>query len=802
MPRILPKLFFLAFLALAACESAEERAERFYQSGLTLLEEGDVDRALVQFRNVFANNPHHLDGRLIYAKTQRGRGAVADAYGQYVQVVEFDPDNKEALIALSEIAILSDGWEEAQRYGRTAATVAPDDGRVAIVIAMLDYREAVIAKTDPTAPVAIAKTALETTPDSIIARKIVLDNAILRKDIPYAISVVEAGLELHPRRLDFHAARVALLSEGDDTARTQSALETMADEFPENLEVQRKLFGWYIQQEDLTAAESYLRTLAAAPTAGPPEKIVVVEFLRQTQGVDAARAELETLIDAEDDDAKYRALHAGILFAQDDQDTAIAELEAVISSDIPTDQSLNFKILLAQMLDTQGDVDKAKAQVASVLEQDAGHVEALRMRGNWAIEADDPDQAVTILRQALTEAPRDIGLITQLAHAHERAGDHNLAAERYAVAVEVSNQAVTPSLRHANYLLKQGWVNAAEAVINSALAVSPQSPELLAKLSEIHLELGEWNKVTRTIWKLRAIDTPAAISVADQIEVALLNQQERYDETQAFLENIVASGESTSGAKARLVEAQIRGGRLDEARAFVTRELEATPDDATLRFLQADILVLTDDAPAGEAIYRDLLNSYPMNEQVLGRLYGLLLSQERETDADELLDQVITQAPDAMMANLIKSSRLEQTGDIEGSIAVLEQLYNRDRSSLIVANNLASLISSHRDDPETLERAQGIAARMRGTDVPAFQDTLGWIAYRRGDHVEALEYLEPAVRGLPEDPLAHYHLGLTYQALERTSDAIDMLTKAVNIAQDSDLPQIAEARRLLVELKN
>ncbi len=800
MPRMFPKLFLLFFLALAACESAEERAERFYQSGLTLLEEGDVDRALVQFRNVFANNPHHLDGRLIYAKTQRSRGEVADAYGQYVQVVEFDPDNKEGLISLAEISILADGWEEAETYGRSAATIAPDDERVTIVTAMLDYRDAVISSGDASGPAAVAKAALDKTPDSIIARKIVIDHAILRGDLPGALTVVEDGLKLHPTRLDFHAARVALLSEGNDTSRTQSALEAMAGQFPENLDVQRELFGWYIQQDDLPAAEGYLRTLAAAPTAGEAEKIVVVDFLRQTQGVDAARAELETLIATEEQNARYRALRASILFARGDQDAAVAELEAIIDADATSEQALDFKILLAQMKNAQGEVDDAKTQVTNVLASNAGHVEALRMQAAWAIDDDDPGQAVIILRQALTEAPRDIGLITMLARAHERAGDHNLAAERYAVAVEVSNQAVNPSLRHANYLLQQDWVNAAETVINSALAVNPENPELLAKLAEIHLRLGEWNKVTRTIWKLRTIDTPAATGVADQIEVALLNRQERYDDTQAFLENIVAGGESTSAAKARLVEAQIRAGRLGEAQAFVAKELEAAPDDATLRFLQADILVLLDNAPVGEAIYRDLLDSHPTNEQTLGRLYGLLLSQDRQADGDALLEQVLAQAPDAMMANLIKSGRLEAKGDFEGAIAILEQLYARDSSSLIVANNLASLITTHRDDDANLDRAYGIAARLRGTDVPAFQDTIGWIAYRRGDYQEALLNLEPAARGLPEDALTQYHLGLTYIALERNADAIDVLTRAITIGQDSDLPQIANARRLLSEL--
>ena len=56
-------LLLLAALALAACDTAEERAEQHYQRGMALLQEGDVDRAMIEFRNVFRLNGEHLPAR-------------------------------------------------------------------------------------------------------------------------------------------------------------------------------------------------------------------------------------------------------------------------------------------------------------------------------------------------------------------------------------------------------------------------------------------------------------------------------------------------------------------------------------------------------------------------------------------------------------------------------------------------------------------------------------------------------------------------------------------------------------------
>ncbi len=800
MTRILPKLIMLLFFALSACESAEERAERYYQSGLALLEAGDVDRALVEFRNVFAANPRHAKARLAYADAQRERGLIADAYGQYVRLIETDPDNVEALVALSEIAILSSGWEDAETYGRAVGPLAPEDDRVITVNAMLDYRDAVMTEEPAAVPAKVAGDVLARDPNNTIARKIVIDHAIMQGEIDSALETVEAGLDIDPNQPELHVIRVGLLSEAGDPAKTQAALEQMAAQFPENEQVQQELIAWYISRNDLSAAETYLRALATADDASETEKLTVVDFLRQTQGMEAARAELDRLIATEDDNSSYRALHATLAFVQGDQDAAIAEMEGIIAENATSDSVRDFKILLAQMLESQGNTAQAQTYVTEVLAEDAGHIDALKMQAGWAIADDDPNAAIIVLRQALAEAPRDVSLITLLGTAHERAGDHDLAGERYALAVEISNQGVEPSLRHANFLLGRNRLEAAEAVISSALSVAPQNIELLAKMGELQLRQGEWNKVTRIIWQLRAMDNSLAKDVADRTELALLNRQRRFDETRVFLEEMIADGGTSMAAKAQLIEAQIRAGRVDDARAFLSEELEKAPEDPTLRFLQADVHVLLDDPAAGEAGYRELLASFPENELVLGRLFGLLVAQDRQEDADAVLDDVLADAPDAMMANLVKASRLEATGDFDGAIAILENLYANDSSNLVVANNLASMITTRRDDDESVERAYAIAARMRGTDVPQFQDTLGWIAYRQGNFDEALTYLEPAARGLPNDALTHYHLGLTYLALERPGDARNALEKAITLGEGQDLPQMKRAGELLAEL--
>jgi Flp pilus assembly protein TadD len=84
--------------------------------------------------------------------------------------------------------------------------------------------------------------------------------------------------------------------------------------------------------------------------------------------------------------------------------------------------------------------------------------------------------------------------------------------------------------------------------------------------------------------------------------------------------------------------------------------------------------------------------------------------------------------------------------------------------------------------------------------VPAFQDTYGWIEFRRGNLDEALLHLEPAAAGLPDDALTQFHLGMLYAAMNRPEDARRQLMRALEIAGDSPLPQFETARQTLATL--
>jgi tetratricopeptide (TPR) repeat protein len=212
------------------------------------------------------------------------------------------------------------------------------------------------------------------------------------------------------------------------------------------------------------------------------------------------------------------------------------------------------------------------------------------------------------------------------------------------------------------------------------------------------------------------------------------------------------------------------------------------------------LYVLEDETAEAELLLRDLITQDPSAEAPARLLYGVLLTSGRPDEATAVLDAAIAAQPTSSTLRWLKAGELERAGDFEGAIAIYEVMYAENSNDVVVANNLASLITTHRTDPESLERAFAVARRLRGSDVPAFQDTYGWIEFRRGNLDEALRHLEPAAAGLPDDPLTQFHLGMVYAGLNRPEDARKQLTRALEIAGDSPLPQFETARQTLATL--
>jgi len=610
----------IAVSLLAGCKSDEEKAEEFYQSGLSYLEQGDVDRALIEFRNVFRLDGFHKDARMAYAKLVLEQGDAREAYGQFLRLVEQYPDTVEARATLARLAIDSNNWEEARRHGEAAIRLDPERIDVKAIAAALAYRDARLENDTEAAAAAAeeARAVLAEDPSLMIARRMLIDQALWTEDTETALTEIDGAIAEAPERAELQMLKAQLLAQSGDQEALGAQLKTMYERFPENEQVGQGLIAWYMSQRDFAGAESFLRD-KAGPDDGPIEgHLPVIEFLQRTKGPEAAMAEAERLMQATEGLSQndvYAAARASLLFETGRRDEGIAAAEAILTDAEPSDQTRRVRIVLARMLAATGNVVGARAEVETVLEEDPTNTDALKMRAAWLIQTDKPDQAILDLRTALDQSPRDPEILTLMAEAHQRNGSPQLAQERLALAVEVSGNRAPESLRYARFVLQQGRPALAETVLDAARKVSPANIEILGMLSDLYLRDRRWDAADDIVATLKQIDSDQARTMATRLESAILVGQENVEGGLTMMQQAIEDPAGADlGTLVQVLRTQVATGRGEEARAYLDDLMAEHPDNLALWLFDASLLTTEGKLDAAEARYRQILEQNPQVE--------------------------------------------------------------------------------------------------------------------------------------------------------------------------------------------
>ena len=160
-----------------------------------------------------------------------------------------------------------------------------------------------------------------------------------------------------------------------------------------------------------------------------------------------------------------------------------------------------------------------------------------------------------------------------------------------------------------------------------------------------------------------------------------------------------------------------------------------------------------------------------------------------------------------------QATATENAGRLDEALAIYQQVWEKSQDPL-AGNNAAYLVTElHPDDTNRLRQALGWAegAIQAQPAVGAFRDTAGWIAYLLGENDKALAQLRQAIKGFPDEPEIHYHLGMAERKAGNDQLARWHLEAAVAVADaakaegreldKSAVDAVRHAQAALVELQ-
>ena len=800
--RLLLSASFVA-LTLAACDTADERSEAHYQKGLELVEAGQTEKAMLEFRNALKLNQEAVAPRFEVAKLMLANQDFQGALGNFMRVVEIEPGHLEARANLARIYVYGQRWEDATRHIDAALEVAPKDTEIRALKATVEYRNG-----DKARALDMARAVLADEPDNGPAAVVLIGDRINEKDFQGALGLIEEALVHNSQDQGINFLKLAALEQMGDNEGVGTHLREMTRLFPENRNIAQSLVQWHLAKKDEDGAEVALREIYERFPEEPENALNIVRFLRQTKGVDVARAELLRLVEGDAHKPAFTRALAAFDFQNGQTEDAITLLQGALGDMEDGTEKLTTQTALANFLRIEGQDDAAKELLETVIAADEENVDALKLRANYAIDEDRPQDAIQDLRTALGASPQDANILTLLASAHERNGSRGLAQERLALAVQVSENAPDTSLRYARFLMRDNNLDVAANVLTDALSRAPRNTQLIIEQARLQLRRENWSSAREMAERLKAIDTPETQNAARAIEASILGGQDDFEGTIALIEEMREGAGSLSAGLPALVATHLRAGNPDKAMQEIRKVLDQDPDDLRANLTLAQFEVQNGNNDKAIAIFEAMIEAYPRQAASYIGLSTLLRRTGATDKANEVVLAGIEKAANPGRLMFDRASFLESIGDVDGAIAIYEELYASNNTSEVLANNLASLLSEHRPDAESQERAYAVAKRLRASEVPAFQDTYGWLLYKRGEYERALVSLTKAAEGgngqggLANHPLVQFHLGMTYLKLERRADARTHLSRALELSGEdfTRYPQLADLKSLLSTL--
>ena len=552
-------------------------------------------------------------------------------------------------------------------------------------------------------------------------------------------------------------------------AEAEAPLKTAVHLAPENLLAQRALITFYMAAARSREAEVPLKVMADTLKTADA-RFALADFYVDARHYDEAAVILKALAASADEYATATIRLAALDYAQERTVEAHRELDAVLVKQPKNVEALTLK---ARFLSAEGRADEALASAKSAAAADPRAVGTQYLLGTLLTARNRVDDAIAAFQEVLKLNPRVVNAGLQLAQLHMGRGKHDTAVQ---VAEDAARSA--PENRRAQLVLARALLGTrdlvrAEPILTALLAESPQ-------VAAVHSAVGEWLMLKKDVSGARR-EFERALALAGQ-SVAAQSRVAQSINTQSLDTQLL---DSLRGFAA----VAIIQHDTARARAAIDAHLQRSPKNASLLLLASQVHAAAGDTKRQEATLRQLAEVDATSLEAFSGLAGLYVRTGRLEQAKTEYQAISAKQPSSVTAPIMVAMILEAERKPAEAQAAYERVVAAHPQAAVAANNLAWMYAEHGGNLD-------VAAQLAKTALhemprsPEVNDTLGWVYYKMGQPILAVPPFETSTKQDPENAAYWHHLGLAYQKLHKTPQAMDAFTVALKL--DPNLPGAAQ----------
>jgi predicted Zn-dependent protease len=760
--------------------------------GEQYLQDGQLEKAELEFRNVLQIAPGDITARVMIGHVAERQGSYREAFGDYRGAVDLAPDNPVARASLARLYVFADEPESALELVEPSLMRYPNDPE------LLTVRGGARAELKDTAEAfADARRAVQLAPKNDNAVALLASLYQRNGEAAKAVGLLKSTLAAVPSSIDIRQILASVYLSLDEPQLAEEQLLRIVRIAPKEFSHRLELAQFYERTHRIDAAERIMKEAIDALPDNNPAKLAYVQFVSAHRSPAEGQRILGEFVARNPKNYDLQLGFGELQQKSGDIKSSVATYQRIISGAGDRPQALSARDHIAAILTAQGKFEQALALVSEVLQKSPRDTDALIMRGNLELEHYDSAAAIADLRAVLREQPDDVPILRTLARAHLANGEPALAEEslRDAVKADPKNSAVRIEL--AEFLMQANRFPAAVAILEETVLEAPTNFDARQALARAYLGARDFPLAMRAADDLKLVAPKRAVGwyLCGLTAVS----QNRFDEAQAQFEGGLKVEPKAIDLIAALVRLDVTRNRMPAAFARANDVVATQPQNPIAHNMLGELHLATHDYP--KAI-EELTAAIRLGPKLWLPYRNLALAQIESADL-----KAATQTYETARATLGLNPALvvdlaalyERQNRIEDAIKLYETLHERSPRLELIANNLAMLLVTYRKDRVSLNEAQELTASFDHSDDPSLLDTQGWVRLKLGNLAEALPELEAAAAHAPKSKVIHYHLGMAEIEAKQLTKAKADLQVALDGTQN--FTGADEARAALAKLR-
>gem|GEM_PF-3073827 len=770
-------LILTALILLAGCDSAEQKAEKFYQSGQDYFAQQKFDAAKIEYTNALRTNESHVPSLYGLSRVLEIEKNWELMEQNLSKVLELDPEHVQARISLTNLYIGSGRTSLAVESSAYLMKLAPEKVNVKVVRAAALFKAGNNAEAANTIADVLAMD-----PANIDAAALTASQHLAQGDSESTLAALAPAMAQHPSNSVLLYLTLRAYALTNNFSGSIPVYQKLMALHPSNTTLPDALARGYLKMGQLDRAVELFEGIAAS-RKNVDYLFRAIELVNAVQGVDAAEQAVRRYLVEYPEMTKLHFALADIYIKKRNVTGAKFEIRKVISASENENVALEAMNRLARLEMIASNDDEALTMVNEVIERDPQNISAISIRSYIWISQGNAESAIRELRTYLRNAPNSTELLMTLAKAHESKQQWELANENYARAVKASDGNPQYKLVYAKYLLERKQYKQAEELIGPLYRGSVNSEEIITLYAKLNVALEDWpaaEEATEALLSL-AGDSPMIAQLRSRIlfgkndVVAAIKQ----------LEHLRTLAPDSVQATGMLVNAYLEAGRRADAETLIQGIIAKDEKHYVGHLLLANLYIYVSEYENAKRSFETALALNPKVFEAHTSLIQLLLKSERNMDAEAAVNRALQAFPNNSVLLMYAANIQQRNKNVDAAKKIYSQILEIEPGHDVAANNLASLLLQD-GSAESLARAETVADRFRQSQTPQFQDTLGRIYTLQGKLDEALYLLKRAAASLPQVAEVHYHLGYAYQLKGDKVSANIELTAAVERASGDE----------------